>query len=152
MKNKSLLFVLFLLLTELQTSNAALTSKKSRSESVLNKSLTASSQTVGKQSMMLSWLKREIVQPFKNIFHPYQKEGTNGDLALLFGILSLIPVVGLLFSIPAIIFGKIGKENNEKFAKAGFIMGWIQPVLAVIAVVIILGLILSVFIGIIHYH
>ncbi|MHA1285640.1 MAG: hypothetical protein ACTSQP_24305 [Promethearchaeota archaeon] len=48
-----------------------------------------------------------------------------GNLTLIFGLLGFIPFIGLIFSILAIVFYRVGKDvpGEEKRAKTGFKMG-----------------------------
>lgn len=47
-----------------------------------------------------------------------------GNLTLIFGLLGFIPFIGLIFSILAIVFYRVGKDvpGEEKRAKTGFKM------------------------------
>ena len=51
------------------------------------------------------------------------KKGIFVTLALIAGILSFIPVYGILFGVAAIILGIIGMHRHQKLAKLGLILG-----------------------------
>ena len=51
------------------------------------------------------------------------KKGIFGTLALVAGILSFIPIYGMLFGAAAIVLGIIGMHRHQKLAKLGLILG-----------------------------
>jgi hypothetical protein len=60
------------------------------------------------------------------------KKNTSATLGLVFGILSLFPVYGLLFAVPAIIFSGIGmKSEKKKLASWGLALGIVGIILSV---------------------
>lgn len=74
--------------------------------------------------------------------YPSSPQNGMGTAALVMGILQFV-CLGIIGSILAIVFGKIGMEradqglaNNRGVAKAGFILGIIGVVLALIGLVI----------------
>jgi len=131
MKNRSillLLFVLFLLVTGAQTSNAAYVVKRTGTDYVFNPYLPDSIKTYRKRNIKVSWVKRKVINPLLS----KKETGRNGNLALIFGLLSftLLPFVGIPFAIH---FGRRGVRNNERFALTGLIMGLICAIPLAIA-------------------
>ncbi len=148
MKNRSilfLLFVLFLLVTGTQTSNAAYVVKRTGTDYVFNPHLPDSIKTYRKRYIKVSWVKRKVVNPLKASLHSNKETGRNGNLALIFGLLCFIPflplcVVGIPLSIH---FGRRGIRNNERFALTGLIMGLIIPIaLCILIPIFIVGIII----------
>lgn len=50
------------------------------------------------------------------------KSGGFGTASLILGIMGLI-ISAIIFSPLAVIFGSIGMNQNQRYAKAGFILG-----------------------------
>ena len=74
---------------------------------------------------------------------PAQPQNGMGTAALVMGILGIIGCIPLIGGILGIIFGRIGMRNAEQglatnggVAKAGYILGIIATVLAVIGIVV----------------
>lgn len=86
-------------------------------------------------------------QPYPpNAGYPQAPQNGMGTAALVMGILQFF-CLGLIGSILAIVFGKIGMEradqglaDNRGVAKAGFILGVIGVVLALVGFIIVMAL------------
>ena len=64
-----------------------------------------------------------------------------GTLALVFGILGfVVPFVGIIFAILAIVYGKAAKDDPEEkgMATAGLILGIISLVVSIITAIYII--------------
>ena len=57
------------------------------------------------------------------IYGIHNKKGIFGTLALICGILSFIPVYGMLFGVAAIVLGCIGIHKHQKLALLGLVLG-----------------------------
>lgn len=75
-----------------------------------------------------------------------QKEDSNGFgiASLVLGICGLL-FLGIILGPLAIIFGAIGISSNQKYSKAGLVLGIIDTVISVIALVFLTGLLVSLF-------
>ena len=64
-------------------------------------------------------------------------EGKMGLAAMILGIIGLV-VANIPLGVLAIVFGVIGMQKNQRYAKAGFILGIVDIAIAVI-VMLVLG-------------
>ena len=72
--------------------------------------------------------------------HPMDSRGQKGPLGKLsfvFGFCGLIPVIGALFSVAAIILGAMGLRKHQKHSLAGLILGIGTITLGVILTIVI---------------
>jgi len=83
-----------------------------------------------------SYIKTVMKQPMESPKEGNPKKNGHAIAGFVSGILSLIPLYGMLAVIPAIIFSVIGlKSEKRKFAKAGLIMGSLGIVLAILGII-----------------
>ncbi len=59
-------------------------------------------------------------------------KGIAGKLSFIFGLCSIVPIIGIMFGIPAIIIGAIGIRKHQKHALAGLILGIATTILGII--------------------
>ena len=86
--------------------------------------------------------KQAATSTFKRFFnaHPMDSRGQKGPLGKLsfvFGFCGLIPVIGALFSIAAIILGAMGLRKHQKHSLAGLILGIGTITLGIILTIVI---------------
>lgn len=61
------------------------------------------------------------------------RSNTNGVLSVVFGILGLLtfPLLGgVFFGVPAMILGRVGHENDERYSRTGRILGIVALLLS----------------------
>ncbi len=119
-RNLLLITVLFFSLPRLAHAGFAVNS--SHAASANTKSIAARNQ-----ALAATFFQKKADQ-LKSIFHTHPEnlpnhKGTLGTLAFVFGFCGLIPVIGALFSIAAIILGAMGMHKHQKHALAGLILG-----------------------------
>jgi len=96
-----------------------------------------------KTSSFISFFHSRSAQAKYFSSHPdpthHNVKGIAGTLSFIFGLCSIIPIVGILFGIPAIVIGLIGVHKHQKHALAGLILGACTTVLGIIITLVIIA-------------
>jgi hypothetical protein len=89
-----------------------------------------------------SWFKTHVTNVFRPVIDQLspvsRHNGRHGLLALIFGIIGVIPLIGSYFAITAIILGAIGLKHKERLSLAGLILG-ISGILITVALILIIA-------------
>jgi len=77
----------------------------------------------GHNTSLLYRIREKAHSLLPKIYGIENKKGIFGTLALVAGILSFIPIYGMLFGAAAIVLGCIGIRRHQKLAMLGLVLG-----------------------------